>query len=105
MIPVALSLVGSGLRPDTVLVIGWLGPRGLPSIILMLIAYEALHGAEPEASTLTTVVSWAIVMSLLFHALTSPVLTRWYARRLETAPPDIPEMLPRLELPADYSPR
>ena len=28
MIPVALSLVGSGLRPDTVLVIGWLGPRG-----------------------------------------------------------------------------
>ena len=104
MIPVALSLVGSGLRPDTVLVIGWLGPRGLPSIILMLVAYEALHGAEPQASTLTTVVSWAIVMSLLLHALTGPVLTRWYARRLETAPPDTPEMLPRLELPADYSP-
>jgi NhaP-type Na+/H+ or K+/H+ antiporter len=101
---VALSLVGSGLRPDTVLVIGWLGPRGLPSIILMLVAYEALHGAEPEASTLTTVVSWAIVMSLLLHALTSSLLTRWYARRLETAPPDAPEMLPRLELPADYSP-
>jgi hypothetical protein len=30
-------------------------------------------------------------------------LTRWYARRLETAPPDTPELLPRLELPADYS--
>ncbi len=105
MIPVALSLIGSGLRPDTVLVIGWLGPRGLPSIILMLVAYEALHGAEPEASTLTTVVSWAIVMSLLFHALTGPLLTRWYARRLENAPAGIPEMLPRLELPADYSSR
>jgi NhaP-type Na+/H+ or K+/H+ antiporter len=105
MIPVALSMLGSGLRPDTVLVMGWLGPRGLPSIILMLIAYEALHGAEPEASTLTTVVSWAIVMSVLLHALTGSLLTRWYARRLETAPPGIPEMLPRLELPADYSPR
>ena len=41
--PVAISMIGSGLRPDTVLVMGWLGPRGLASVVFTLIAVEALH--------------------------------------------------------------
>jgi sodium/hydrogen antiporter len=104
MVPVAISMVGTGLRPDTVLVMGFLGPRGLPSVILMLIAYEALHEAERhEANTLTTVVGWAITLSVLLHALTGDVLTRWYARRLETAPPNAPELLPSRDLSAAQS--
>jgi sodium/hydrogen antiporter len=99
MVPVAISMIGTGLRPDTVLVMGFLGPRGLPSVILMLIAYEALHEAEQhEANTLTTVVGWAITLSVLLHALTGDLLTRWYARRLETAPPNAPELLQSPEL-------
>ena len=67
----------------------------------MLIAYEALHEAEQhEANMLTTVVGWAITLSVLLHALTGDVLTRWYARRLETAPSDAPELLPGQDLPA-----
>ena len=104
MVPVAISMIGTGLRPDTVLVMGFLGPRGLPSVILMLIAYEALHEVEHhEANTLTTVVGWAITLSVLLHALTGDVLTRWYARRLETAPPDAPELLPSPDLSAAQS--
>ena len=104
MVPVAISMIGTGLRPDTVLVMGFLGPRGLPSVILMLIAYEALHEAEQhEANTLTTVVGWAITLSVLLHALTGDVLTRWYARRLETAPSDAPELLPSPDLSAAQS--
>ena len=99
MVPVAISMIGTGLRPDSVLVMGFLGPRGLPSVILMLIAYEALHEAEQhQANTLTTVVGWAITLSVLLHALTGDLLTRWYARRLKTAPPDAPELLPSPDL-------
>ena len=103
IVPVAISMIGTRLRPDTVLVMGFLGPRGLPSVILMLIAYEALHEAHEEANTLTTVVGWAITLSVLLHALTGELLTRWYARRLEGAPPDAPEMLPSPELSAAQS--
>jgi NhaP-type Na+/H+ or K+/H+ antiporter len=38
MLPVALSLIGSGLSGTTVLFVGWFGPRGLASIVLVLIA-------------------------------------------------------------------
>jgi len=103
IVPVAISMIGTRLRPDTVLVMGFLGPRGLPSVILMLIAYEALHEAHEEANTLTTVVGWAITLSVLLHALTGELLTRWYGRRLETAPPDAPEMLQGPELSAAQS--
>ncbi|HYO20495.1 MAG TPA: cation:proton antiporter, partial [Dermatophilaceae bacterium] len=42
MLPVALSLLGTGLRPQTVGFIGWFGPRGLASVVFALIALESL---------------------------------------------------------------
>ncbi|MFE9629645.1 hypothetical protein [Streptomyces sp. NPDC006463] len=33
MLPIALSLLGSGLRPASVAYIGWFGPRGLASLV------------------------------------------------------------------------
>ncbi len=36
MVPVAISLLGSGTRPPTVAFIGWFGPRGLASIVFGL---------------------------------------------------------------------
>ena len=38
MVPVALALLGIGLRPDTVLLMGWFGPRGLASVVFTLLA-------------------------------------------------------------------
>jgi NhaP-type Na+/H+ or K+/H+ antiporter len=104
MIPVAISLRGTGLRRDTVLVMGWLGPRGLASVVFTLIAVEALHEAEQEASTLAAMASWAIVLSVILHAITAVPLAGWYARRLETAPPGIPELLPGPELSPHQAP-
>jgi hypothetical protein len=50
---------------------------------------------------MVTMVGWAITLSLLFHALTGELVTRWYARRLETAAPGAPELMPGLELSTD----
>ena len=43
MVPVAISLLGLGLRRDTVALMGWFGPRGLASVVFTLVAVEALH--------------------------------------------------------------
>ena len=40
MLPVALALLGSGLRFATVGYVGWFGPRGLASIVLGLLVLE-----------------------------------------------------------------
>ncbi|MGD8821284.1 MAG: cation:proton antiporter, partial [Anaerolineae bacterium] len=45
MVPVAVSLIGTGLRPDTMAVMGWFGPRGLASIVFLLMAHESFHEA------------------------------------------------------------
>ena len=102
--PVAISMIGSGLRPDTVLLMGWLGPRGLASVVFTLIAVEALHESAQEVGTLAAMAGWTIALSVLLHALTAAPLARWYARRLQTASPDAPELLPSPELAPHRTP-
>ena len=48
MLPVALSLVRSGLDRPSVLFIGWFGPRGLASVVFALLAIEELGETSPE---------------------------------------------------------
>ena len=42
MLPLALSVVGAGLDRQTVLFLGWFGPRGLASVVFALLAVEEL---------------------------------------------------------------
>ena len=46
MIPVAVSLIGMKLRTESVLFLGWFGPRGLASVVLLLIAMEEMKEIE-----------------------------------------------------------
>jgi sodium/hydrogen antiporter len=83
---------------------GWLGPRGLASVVFTLIAVEALHESAQEVGTLAAMAAWTIALSVLLHALTAAPLARWYARRLQTASPDAPELLPSPELAPHRTP-
>jgi sodium/hydrogen antiporter len=76
MVPVALSLVGSGLDRFTVGFVGWFGPRGLASVVFGLIAYDAL---EPGTATrVLSVVTVTVTLSVVAHGLsTSPLATRY----------------------------
>lgn len=76
MVPVALALLGAGLRPPTVAFVGWFGPRGLASIIFALITIEAL-GTEPAVETVLRVIATTVVLSVLAHGLTA---SAWSAR-------------------------
>jgi len=101
MVPVAICLIGTGLRRDTVLMMGWLGPRGLASVVFTLIAFEALHEAGKEAHTLVAMAGWTILLSVMLHAVTAVPLAAWYARRLESASLDAPELASSAALPAE----
>jgi NhaP-type Na+/H+ or K+/H+ antiporter len=87
MAPVALSLLGSGLKLRTVAFVGWFGPRGLASIIFALIAFESLH-EEPAVATVLSVIATTVVLSVLAHGLTAPPWANRYGAWVNrTRPP------------------
>jgi NhaP-type Na+/H+ or K+/H+ antiporter len=74
MVPVAVSLLGARLAPQTVVYVGWFGPRGLASIVFAdLVASSGL----PEQSIIVRVVMLTVGASVVLHGVTA----RWGARR------------------------
>jgi NhaP-type Na+/H+ or K+/H+ antiporter len=93
MLPVALSLIGTHFRRDTKLAMGWLGPRGLASVVFTLIAFEAFREIARPHQPLIAFAGWTILLSVVLHGFSALPLARWYANRLKTAPASIPELL------------
>ncbi|MDX7746845.1 cation:proton antiporter [Aeromonas veronii] len=70
MIPVWLSLIGTGLKPELKLFIGWFGPRGLASIVFAVMVLQnepSLIGQRPIIAT----VLCTIILSVILHGLTA----------------------------------
>ncbi len=82
MIPVALSLIGSKLSLDSILFIGWFGPRGLASIVLALLAISELN-VFPGDTTFVSVVFVTVLLSVFAHGITASPLSNLYARRIK----------------------
>ena len=105
MLPVALAMLGTGMRRVTVGFLGWFGPRGLASIVFVLILVEETE--LPERPLLLDVVTWTVALSVYAHGLTaSPGANRyadWYAAHASHHP-TMPESAPvtehRLRVPA-----
>jgi NhaP-type Na+/H+ or K+/H+ antiporter len=85
MLPVAVALIGTRLRSDSVALLGWFGPRGMASVVFTTLAYIQLEGAGRPIEVLMTVATWTILLSVLAHGLSAQPLAVWYARRLKTA--------------------
>ncbi len=83
MLPVALSLVGAGLRPVSVAFIGWFGPRGLASILYVLIVLE--KGQLSSAATLESVVVLTVLLSTFAHGISAYPLARRYGTAVALA--------------------
>ncbi|MGR3985087.1 MAG: cation:proton antiporter [Gammaproteobacteria bacterium] len=76
MLPIALSLAGLHLRTPTKLFLGWFGPRGLASIlfVLLVISETELQHAE----VITNVVFITVLLSVFLHGLSAAPLARLY---------------------------
>jgi NhaP-type Na+/H+ or K+/H+ antiporter len=82
MLPVFLCLIGKGLRRDTLLFMGWFGPRGLASIVfVVMVIGEKLPGND----TIVAVVVWTIVLSVVLHGLSANLLASAYGARVGDA--------------------
>lgn len=80
MLPVFLCLIGKGLKQDTLLFMGWFGPRGLASIVfVVMVIAEKLPGND----TIVAVVVWTIILSVLLHGLSANPLASLYGARAD----------------------
>ena len=78
MLPIALALFGSGTRLPTFLFLGWFGPRGLASILFVLLIVEAAE--IPHRAELLSVTATTVALSVLLHGLTAAPLARVCSR-------------------------
>jgi NhaP-type Na+/H+ or K+/H+ antiporter len=84
MLPVAISALGVGLPWDTVALAGWLGPRGLASIVFAILALDDIGGEQGRF--VVTVVAVTVALSVLAHGLSAGPLAQWYAARHPVEP-------------------
>jgi NhaP-type Na+/H+ or K+/H+ antiporter len=82
MLPVAISMIGKDLDRASVAFLGWFGPRGLASIILVLVILEEeadLAGFD----LLVTVMAVTVTLSVLAHGITAGPLSERYGKHTE----------------------
>jgi NhaP-type Na+/H+ or K+/H+ antiporter len=104
MLPVFLSLLGTGLRAPTVLFLGWFGPRGLASVLFALMVYEE-HGFADREQVFCAA-SLIVAASILLHGVTAAPLAARYGRwheRLRAGRPEAPECNPAPALPMRFT--
>jgi NhaP-type Na+/H+ or K+/H+ antiporter len=90
MLPVALSLAGTGLSRASTRFIGWFGPRGLASIVLGLVYIEQEIHTPGEIAIQGAVIA-TVLLSILLHGLSARPGIAWYARQVAALPPGAPE--------------
>ena len=69
MIPVAISLIGKS-KFSTMLFIGWFGPRGIASILYVLIIVGKVNSIAGHEK-IFAVITLTILLSIFLHGLTA----------------------------------
>ena len=73
IVPIDLSLTGTGEAPSTKLFLGWCGPRGLASFVFALIV---VNQEVPEARFLGMIVILTVLLSVALHGISANSLSR-----------------------------
>lgn len=79
--PLAIGAVlhRAALSPSGRAFIGWFGPRGLSSLLLVLLAVQA-H--VPGAERLMAITGAVAIVSVILHGITATPFSHWYAARV-----------------------
>lgn len=76
VLPVAVSLHGTDIAPRDRFVIGWVGPRGIATLVFGMLAFINLPGPENDLALTVSVVT--VVTSIVVHGLSTGLLRRLY---------------------------
>jgi len=78
IIPIYLSLTGTGESIANKLFLGWFGPRGLASIVFAIIV---MNKDLPGGKLMVMVVACTVILSLIAHGITARPLANWLVRK------------------------
>ena len=81
MVPIAISLAGAGLSAPTKLFLGWFGPRGLASILFVLLIVE--ESDAPHREEILALVLITVALSALLHGVSAAPLAARFGRLTE----------------------
>lgn len=81
MLPVAIALIGTGLRVPTVAYIGWFGPRGLASLVF--VGTVVVESDPSQAPVILAVVAATVSLSVLAHGASAVPWSETYAKWFE----------------------
>lgn len=77
IVPVAVAMLGTGLMRETVLFLGWFGPRGLASMLFGLLLAADAEVARPD--DLFAIIILVVLCSVVLHGVTASPGAKRYA--------------------------
>jgi NhaP-type Na+/H+ or K+/H+ antiporter len=98
MVPIAIAMLGKKLHWQSVLFLGWFGPRGLASIVLGTLVLVTVPGI-PHTEIIALVVMTTAVFSVVLHGASAIPLAARYGRRASQFGVEAPENRPVVEMP------
>ncbi|MEP3347887.1 MAG: cation:proton antiporter [Litoreibacter sp.] len=78
ILPIWVSLLGTGLPLREKLFLGWFGPRGLASILFTMIMVDEFD--FPGEQELLACVSMTVFLSIILHGVSAAPLSKWIGR-------------------------
>jgi NhaP-type Na+/H+ or K+/H+ antiporter len=78
MVPVAISLIGAKLDWQTIAFIGWFGPRGIASVLYLLMALAAIGFVGYEQ--IMSVIVLTVMISVYAHGISAMPLSKRYGQ-------------------------
>jgi NhaP-type Na+/H+ or K+/H+ antiporter len=94
---IVVSLIGQKLMLSTAAFLGWFGPRGLATVVFMLVAFDEL-GDMPR--DLFEVAVLTVALSVVLHGVSATPLSNWFTTRLARREDEsMPEMGEAFEHP------
>lgn len=92
MIAVFIAFIGDDINWRTKLFTGWFGPRGLASVVFLLLAVDSLKSSGVETQLLAVTAGWTIVLSVFLHGISAGPVALWYGNAAKDFPADSPEL-------------
>lgn len=80
MLPVAISLIGTKLPLATVGFIGWFGPRGIASVLYLLLVIIDLGAVGYER--IISVIALTVMLSIFLHGITAVPFSKMFGKPL-----------------------
>ena len=78
MVPVAISLIGAKMDWGTIGFIGWFGPRGIASVLYLLMVVGTL-GVKGHEQMLSVIIL-TVLISIFVHGISAVPLSKMYGR-------------------------